>query len=111
MTKKEKYRKKREKFQDNRHEYIRILLTKNNSVSQCHYCKRINLLTNPKKKVIEENPFNILTIDHKIPLSKGGHNTLKNMLLSCQYCNTLKDNMLYEDFIHKMKTTIQLVDY
>lgn len=34
-----------------------------------------------------------LTIDHIMPLSKGGKTTVENSNLSCKKCNVLKGNM------------------
>lgn len=53
---------------------------------QCHYCT----LFFPKKKI---------TIDHKHPKSKGGKNTVDNVVSSCFKCNNLKGNIPYEEFI------------
>ncbi len=32
------------------------------------------------------------TVDHVIPLSKGGETTFKNLVTSCYYCNQKKGN-------------------
>ena len=32
------------------------------------------------------------TVDHKIPLDKGGTNDLDNLQTACRPCNQLKDN-------------------
>jgi 5-methylcytosine-specific restriction endonuclease McrA len=41
-----------------------------------------------------ENP----TIDHLIPLSKGGGNTLDNLVIACYTCNFRKGNKLLKNF-------------
>lgn len=33
---------------------------------------------------------NILTLDHIVPASRGGNNSLHNLQLLCQFCNELK---------------------
>lgn len=38
------------------------------------------------------------TIDHLIPLSKGGDNRLENLVLACQECNRLKADKLPNEF-------------
>ncbi len=38
-----------------------------------------------------------LTIDHYIPLSKGGSNKIKNLRLACASCNNLRDNAMPEE--------------
>ena len=32
------------------------------------------------------------TIDHKLPVSKGGTNNMNNLVICCQHCNSLKNN-------------------
>lgn len=39
------------------------------------------------------------TIDHKLPLSRGGRNTQNNLWLVCQLCNSLKGNLTVEEFV------------
>lgn len=34
-----------------------------------------------------------LTMDHLIPLSRGGRSTKKNIVVSCKQCNSLKKNL------------------
>lgn len=41
-----------------------------------------------------ENP----TIDHLKPLSRGGGNTIDNLVISCYNCNQKKGNKLVEEF-------------
>ena len=35
------------------------------------------------------------TLDHVIPKSRGGSNTIENMVLACYCCNTKKGNSIY----------------
>ncbi len=49
----------------------------------CHYCKR-------------KIRFEHATIDHKVPLSKGGRNHDENFLLACKTCNSIKGSLDYE---------------
>lgn len=52
--------------------------------AQCQYCGD---LLNKKE----------ITIDHIIPLSRGGKNTWENCVVSCVSCNTKKGDNLIED--------------
>ena len=45
----------------------------------CYHCE---------KKFIRED----LTMDHLIPISRGGRSTKKNIVVSCKPCNSLKKN-------------------
>lgn len=40
-----------------------------------------------------------LTIDHVIPLSKGGSNNETNLMTLCSPCNRAKGNEIYTQFI------------
>lgn len=49
----------------------------------CYYCKK----TRGK------------TLDHKVPMSRGGDDSLGNLVLACSRCNELKDDMTEEEFV------------
>ena len=46
--------------------------------------------------------FNSYEIEHKVPLSKGGTNDLKNLFCSCHTCNTIKHDIYPEDFMERI---------
>lgn len=51
---------------------------------KCQYCH-------------QEFPTSQLTLDHVVPLSRGGKTTWENMVTACKKCNNKKGNqMLYE---------------
>ncbi|MFZ5570024.1 MAG: HNH endonuclease [Thermodesulfobacteriota bacterium] len=47
----------------------------------CHYCGR-------------RTPANELTMDHIVPLSRGGKSTKGNLVPACKDCNTHKKQLL-----------------
>lgn len=54
----------------------------------CYYCE---------KKI--EAKF--ITMDHKVPISKGGKSTKNNIVLCCKSCNTKKQNNNATDILIK----------
>ena len=56
----------------------------------CHYCGVAFDNKNTKLRC---------TLDHKIPVIKGGKDTLENCVLACQWCNGVKSNASYTDFV------------
>mgnify|MGYP004481179111 FL=1 len=46
--------------------------------------------------------FGQMTVDHIVPLDKGGKNTLGNYQCLCQQCNFLKANFKENDFYEKI---------
>ena len=67
---------------------LRNVLVRDNF--KCQYCGKGISLRNA-------------TRDHVIPLSKGGPNTLDNIVASCKACNGLKDNMSLHVFEEKYR--------
>ena len=61
----------------------------------CHYCR------NPMSFTIDK-PHS-LTIDHVIPRSKGGRNTLKNTVAACRTCNQAKADKDASEFLKTIK--------
>ncbi len=55
------------------------------SIGLCYYCQ---------KKI----PSQLLTMDHVVPLSKGGLSIKNNIVTSCKECNTSKKNQLVWDW-------------
>ncbi|BHH84048.1 HNH endonuclease [Desulforhopalus sp. 52FAK] len=57
----------------------------------CHYCQ---------KKVAYKN----ITMDHLVPLARGGRSTKDNLVPSCKKCNNLKKSMMpleWEEYLGK----------
>ncbi len=49
---------------------------------------------------------NELTMDHVVPLSRGGRSTKDNLVTSCKECNTKKKTLLpmeWEEYLETMK--------
>lgn len=59
----------------------------------CHYCGR-------------KTPAGDLTMDHIVPLSRGGHTTKGNVAPACKDCNTRKKQLLpmeWEAYLRRLK--------
>ncbi len=64
--------------------------------SDCHICKKpIDL--NAPRQVGKQGWENGLHLDHVIPLSKGGDNTIENIKPSHGYCNVVKNATIIVD--------------
>lgn len=60
---------------------------------KCYYCLRVV-------------SFKELTMDHLVPLTRGGRSTRDNLVPSCKECNTRKKNMLpleWEEYLETLK--------
>jgi len=59
----------------------------------CHYCgQKVN--------------FHNLTMDHLVPLARGGRSTKENLVPSCKNCNNLKKTMLpieWQDYLDRAR--------
>ncbi len=59
----------------------------------CHYCQ-------------EKVAFKALTMDHLVPLTRGGRSSKDNLVPSCKACNNKKKNMLpleWEEYLFTLK--------
>jgi len=69
----------------------------------CSYCGRNDLVEGFhefEKKDLNNKISNLATIDHIVPLSKGGDKYLKvNCCIACKKCNRKKGNKVLTDFI------------
>lgn len=64
----------------------------------CYYCgKKLYL----KKKGSRE----VVTIDHYVPLSKGGFDDVSNRVPACKKCNNAKADLMPEEFLEKLNGT------
>jgi len=59
----------------------------NRSKGACHYCGRTK---------------GLLTVDHVVPLARGGSWHISNLVGACSKCNSLKGNMSAEEFIGRV---------
>ncbi|MCK5517557.1 MAG: HNH endonuclease [Desulfobulbaceae bacterium] len=59
----------------------------------CYYCSR-------------KMAYRDLTMDHLVPLARGGRSTKNNLVPACKDCNNKKKSMLpleWEDYLEKYK--------
>ena len=55
----------------------------------CEYCKKSEVK---------------LTLDHIVPISKGGQNCISNVTIACEYCNFSKGNKLLKEWLPRHKS-------
>jgi len=61
---------------------------------KCYYC---GVRIYPKAA----NLLPVATVDHVIPLSRGGNNSKETLVASCSPCNQAKGDMSADDFLNK----------
>lgn len=74
---------------------------------KCHYCG-IPLtrayLGNPEAlAAIKKQGYGLATVDHVVPLVKGGSNEPWNMVLACFDCNEAKGEASYHNFMKAIR--------
>jgi 5-methylcytosine-specific restriction endonuclease McrA len=73
------------------------LLEKIGNEPKCYLTGRVIDLENPRS----------YNLDHIVPRTKGGDNSLENCGLACREANQAKHNLLLEDFIKLCKEVVQ----
>lgn len=72
-----------------------------NSNYECVYCE---------KSLEEMKKDNDYTLDHKIPVIKGGNNDEENLVISCRSCNSRKGTKTYNQYL-KLKELLSTNRY
>jgi 5-methylcytosine-specific restriction endonuclease McrA len=96
----EKYFKFREEFLTNE--------LQSKGYLECAYCHRKDLIigyTTIKDSILNNSIKNLATIDHVIPISKGGKiYDVNNCVVSCKKCNNKKADKILTDTNKQIKT-------
>lgn len=74
---------------------ISVLSLKKKHGTKCHYCQKEMDFT---KGVGRKFNNDMATIEHLIPLSRGGEHTFANTVLACRFCNISRGAKSQEDF-------------
>lgn len=73
--------------------------------TKCHYCKKeMDFSTGSGRKFNRD----MATIEHLVPLAKGGEHTFANTVLACRFCNISKNAKSEEDFTNQLKNSKNL---
>jgi 5-methylcytosine-specific restriction endonuclease McrA len=68
--------------------------------TKCHYCGKEMDFSNAEGRKFNRN---MATIEHIIPLAKGGEHTFANTVLACRHCNLSKNAKTVEEFIQSLQ--------
>jgi hypothetical protein len=74
---------------------ISVLSLKKKHGTKCHYCKKEMDFS---KGVGRKFNGDMATIEHLIPLARGGEHTFVNTVLACRFCNISRGAKSQEDF-------------
>lgn len=69
---------------------------------QCWYCARIMAL--PEALPLNSHREDMATLDHRVPISRGGTNDYDNFRLCCRKCNGAKADMTEDEFIESLES-------
>jgi 5-methylcytosine-specific restriction endonuclease McrA len=74
---------------------ISVLSLKKQHGTKCHYCQKEMDFS---KGVGRKFNSDMATIEHLIPLARGGEHTFANTVLACRFCNISRGAKSQEDF-------------
>lgn len=73
----------------------------------CHYCAIPLVRADPHKPNAladwRKRGKGIASVDHMMPLCKGGSSKLENLVLACYTCNIKKGDSTYEMFLRSLR--------
>lgn len=67
----------------------------NSSNGKCFYC----LVEMVPGRGAQNDPDNVMTVDHLIPRSEGGLDVASNLVVCCRKCNLLRATKKIKDFL------------
>lgn len=91
MTRGDRKMQKRRRMEARRNYRRARRLVLESAAGRCHYCGDV---------------FDELTIDHVIPLSRGGSNSPTNLVAACLGCNQTKADRLFAEHPSPMKSAV-----
>lgn len=62
---------------------------------KCYYCSL--------PLTFKRNRINTITVDHNIPIKRGGTNVIRNLLPACKKCNKRKYTKTAKEFLKEIK--------
>jgi 5-methylcytosine-specific restriction endonuclease McrA len=68
---------------------------------KCFYCHRKCQMSDGRPLTNAEQPDDLFTMDHIVPLSEGGQSVLNNLIGACKACNWEKGNDGFKDFVER----------
>lgn len=67
----------------------------------CYFCKHDLILFEKVTEKVRKKHYSYATIDHLIPLARGGKDNFENTAVVCHPCNFLKGNMTATEFLSR----------
>jgi len=96
------HRRKARKLQTKVEKGISILSLKKLHGTKCYYCeKEMDFSKGVGRKFNQD----MATIEHLVPLARGGEHTFENTVLACRFCNISRGAKSQEDFEEYRKNT------
>lgn len=80
-----------------RNKFLKSVLEKN-GIIKCYYCGKELIIEEDYSK--HNTTENLATLDHIVPISKGGSKyDPNNINVSCKACNLKKSNLYHEEYL------------
>lgn len=77
---------------------------------RCHYCDRLCCLPKGRNVDSDSQPEDWFTLEHILPVSKGGETSYTNCVGACKSCNSKRNVGSVQKFIQKIKPKIEIAD-